>query len=360
MSELLEYKCPACGGKLEFNSGTQNMKCPFCESEFDIEEVQEFNKAVETPDQNDMVWDTLSGGEWGSGEAENMSVYHCESCGAQIVTDNTTAASSCPYCDSPIVMTGSVAGDLKPDNVIPFKLDKEAAKSALTKYIASKKLVPRVFKEHNHIDEIKGIYVPVWLFDAQADAHIVYKAEKEHRWSDNKYDYVETKYYSAVRAGTLDFHNVPVNGSTKMDPMIMESIEPYNIDDAVEFKTAYLSGYLADRYDISAEDSVPRANSRIENSTKSVFEATVKGYDDVTAESTNISLKNGKGKYALLPVWILNTSWNGEKYTFAMNGQTGRFVGNLPIDKGAAARLFAAVTAIGTAVIFGLSYLLGR
>ena len=360
MSELLEYKCPACSGKLEFNSGTQSMKCPFCESEFDIEAVQEFNHAVETPDENNMNWDTYAGGEWASGEAENMSVYHCQSCGAQIVTDNTTAASSCPYCDSPIVMTGSLSGDLKPDYVIPFKLDKEAAKSALDKYIKSKKLVPAVFKQKNHIDEIKGVYVPMWLFDAKADARIIFKAKKERSWNDDDYNYVETSYYSAVRAGTLGFENVPVDGSTKMDPEIMESIEPYDFKDAVDFKTAYLSGYLADRYDVSAEDSVSRANERIENSTKAIFEDTVKGYDSVSTESANISLDDGKGKYALYPVWILNTSWDGNKYTFAMNGQTGKFVGNLPIDTGAAIRLFSAITAIGTAVIFGISYLMSR
>ncbi|MBR4628053.1 MAG: hypothetical protein IKO47_10210 [Ruminococcus sp.] len=360
MSELLEYKCPACGGKLEFNSGTQNMKCPFCYSEFDVAAVQEFNHAVQSSDENSMQWETSAGGEWGSGETEGMKVYHCESCGAEIVTDGTTAASKCPYCDSPIVMTGSFSGDLKPDYVIPFKLDKKAATAALNKHLEGKRLLPKIFRSDNHIDEIKGVYVPVWLFDAGADANIVFKAEKERRWSDNEYSYVEKSYYSAVRAGKIAFDNVPVDGSTKMEDDLMESIEPFDFKDAVDFQTAYLSGYLADRYDVTAEESIDRANERIKKSTVDAFKETVTGYNSVTTESTDIRLNNSKAKYALYPVWILNTSWNGNKYTFAMNGQTGRFVGNLPVDKGAAFRWFSAITAIGTAVIFGIEYLLMR
>lgn len=360
MADILEYKCPACGGKLEFNSGTQNMKCPFCESQFDIAAVQEFNSNVQDSSQSDLEWETQAGGEWASGETNGMNVYHCQSCGAEIIADATTGASKCPYCDSPVVMTGQFGGDLRPDCIIPFKLDKEAAKNALNRHLDGKRLLPDVFRSQNHIDEIKGVYVPVWLFDADVDANIVYKAQKKKRWSDSKYDYVETQYYSAVRKGKIAFELVPVDGSTKIASDLIESIEPYDFKDAVDFQTAYLSGYLADRYDISAADSVTRANERIKNSTETAFARTVTGYDSVSAENTDIKLDNGKAKYALYPVWLLNTSWNGNKYTFAMNGQTGKFVGDLPVDNGKAARIFAAITAIGTALCFGISFLLSR
>ena len=359
MSELIEYKCPCCAGKLEFNSGTQNMKCPFCESEFDVDTVQQYNEELAAASGNDMKWDSQAGGQWDNGETNGMNVYSCQSCGAEIITDSTTGASSCPYCDAPIVMSGSFAGDLKPDYVIPFKLDKKAAKAALNKHMEGKRLLPKVFKDENHIDEIKGVYVPVWLFDADADANIIYKAEKVKRWSDSQFNYVETSYYSAVRSGDISFERVPVDGSSKIPDDLMESIEPFNFSDAVDFKTAYLSGYLADRYDVSAEQSIARANERIKNSTEAAFRETVNGYDTVKAESTNIKLNNSKAKYALYPVWLLNTTWNGNKYTFAMNGQTGKFVGDLPVDSGAAAKWFAGITAVSTAVLFGLAFLLG-
>ncbi|MBP3309385.1 MAG: hypothetical protein J6L05_01045 [Ruminococcus sp.] len=358
MAEMIEYNCPSCGGKLEFDSTSQKMKCPFCDSIFEIDTIQQYYAEMENSDKSTMNWDTQAGTEWQDGEADKIGVYSCQSCGGDIVADSTTAASKCPYCDNPVVMTGSLSGDLKPDFVIPFKLDKKAAKEALNRYLDGKRLLPKVFRTENHIDEIKGVYVPVWLFDAGVNARMMYKAEKRRMWSDASYSYTETSYYSAVRAGKIDFELVPVDGSTKMDDDIMESIEPYRFNEAVDFQTAYLSGYMADRYDVSAEESIKRANERIKKSTEQIFAQTVKGYSSVVNESSRINLTNGKAKYALYPVWMLNTTWNGNKYTFAMNGQTGKFVGNLPVDKSAAIRWFAGITAVATAVLFGLSFLL--
>ena len=359
MAELIEYKCPACSGKLEFNSGVQKMKCPYCDSEFDMETLKQYDEELESASGDDMNWETEAGGEWQAGETDGMGIYTCQSCGGEIVADSTTAASKCPYCDNPVVMTGSFSGDLRPDHVIPFKLDKNAAKSALIKHMEGKKLLPKVFKDQNHIDEIKGLYVPVWLFDAEADARIIYKAQKKRTWSDNSFNYTETSYYSAIRAGKVAFELVPVDGSTKMPDELMESIEPFDFRDAVDFQTAYLSGYLADRYDVSAEDSIERANERIRRSTEEAFAQTVKGYNTFSKENGSIKLNGGKAKYALYPVWILNTTWNGNKYTFAMNGQTGKFVGDLPVDSAAATKYFWGITAAVTAASFAISLLIG-
>lgn len=359
MTELLQYKCPACSGQLEFNSSVQKMKCPYCDSEFDVATLKQYDSELENAAKDDMNWETNAGGEWKADETDGMDVYTCQSCGGEIVADSTTAASKCPYCDNPVVMTGKFSGDLRPDYVIPFKYDKNAAKSALNKHLEGKRLLPKVFKDQNHIDEIKGLYVPVWLFDAEADARIIYKAQKKKTWSDNNFNYTETSYYSVVRAGKLNFELVPVDGSSKMQDELMESIEPYDFKDAAAFQTAYLSGYLADRYDVTAEQSVDRANERIKNSTESTFASTVKGYSTFTRETGNIKLNGGKAKYALYPVWILNTTWNGNKYTFAMNGQTGKFVGDLPIDTGKAVKYFAGITATATAAAFVISLLTG-
>jgi hypothetical protein len=201
------------------------------------------------------------------------------------------------------------------------------------------------------------MYVPVWLFDTDADARVRYKASRTRSWSDSQYRYTETSYYSVVRAGGIGFENVPVDGSTKMDDTLMESIEPFKIGEAVDFQTAYLSGYLADKYDVDAEASIDRANERIKRSTEAAFASTVQGYSSVVPVSSNIHLQNGRARYALYPVWILNTQWNGQKFTFGINGQTGKIAGDLPMDKGAFRRWLFGVSAAVAAVVFGLSYL---
>ena len=254
-------------------------------------------------------------------------------------------------------MKGQFAGDLKPDYVIPFKYDKKAAKEAMKKHLLNKRLLPKTFKDENHIDEIKGLYVPFWLFDADADANLRYRATRVRNWSDSDYVYTETSHYAVTRAGDIGFERVPVDGSSKMADDLMESIEPFHFDEAVDFQTAYLAGYLADKYDVSAEESIDRANERVKSSTENEFAATVTGYNSVVPEYSSIRLSNGKAKYALYPVWLLNTTWNNEKYTFAMNGQTGKFVGNLPMDKGAYMRWLLSMTGITGVVVFLAMYI---
>lgn len=358
MDTLQEYKCPCCGGAIAFDSTLQKLKCPYCDTEFEAETLENYGKELESEPDDSMNWETSAGGDWQEGEAEGLRSYVCKSCGGEIVADDTTAATSCPFCGNPVVMSGQVSGYLKPDYVIPFKLDKKAAKEALKKHYSGKKLLPKVFKDENHIDEIRGVYVPFWLFDADADAHIRYKATRVRVWSDRDYNYTETAFFSVVRGGSIGFQRVPVDGSSKMPDDLMESIEPFYFEDAVDFHTAYLAGYLADKYDVDAEASVERANERIKNSTADAFAQTVQGYATVTPEASGIHLQNGRAKYALYPVWLLNTTWKGKKYTFAMNGQTGKFVGDLPLDKGAYKKWLFGLAGIVGAAVFALSYLI--
>ncbi len=355
MAAIQEYKCPCCGGAIAFDSAIQKMKCPFCDTEFEMETLAGYDSELRNEQADDMRWETNAGNGWQDGETDGLCSYVCKSCGGEIVGDENTAATSCPFCGNPVVMMDQFSGSLRPDYVIPFKLDKRAAKEALKKHYEGKRLLPKIFKDENHIDEVKGVYVPFWLFDADAHADMRYKATKVRRWSDSRYDYIETSYYAVCRSGSIKFENVPVDGSEKMADDLMESLEPFDFSEAVQFQTAYLAGYLADKYDVDAEQSVGHANKRIKKSTEDAIEATVKGYATVTREAGSIQLNNCQVKYALFPVWILNTTWHGQKYLFAMNGQSGKMVGDLPLDKGAYKKwLFGLTGAIGAAIYAAL------
>ena len=319
MAGLQEYKCPCCGGAIAFDSKIQKMKCPYCDTEFEMDALKGYDAELQNEQTDDMEWDTSAGSEWQEGETDGLRTYVCKSCGGEIVGDANMAATSCPFCDNPIV---------------------------------------KIFKDQNHIDEIKGIYVPFWLFDTNVDATVRYRATKVRMWSDSDYDYTETSHFMVHRGGSIGFENVPVDGSTKMADDLMESIEPFNISGAVDFQTAYLAGYLADKYDVTAEQSIERANKRVKHSTEEAFAETVKGYATVTTDNSSVQFHGGKAKYALYPVWLLNTTWNGNKYTFAMNGQTGKFVGDLPVDKGAAARWTVMLAAVFSVVTYGAAWLL--
>lgn len=331
-----EYKCPCCGAGIKFDSASQQMTCEYCDTQFDMETVKQYNEALENENQEEFNWEeygAASGnGDWKEGEQEGLKGYRCPSCGGEIIGDATTAATRCPYCDNPAVLPNQLSGMFRPDYVIPFRKNKADAQEAFKRNCKGKWLLPRMFLKEQRMDSIVGVYVPFWLFDCDTDANVSYQATKVHTWSDSSYRYTKTDYFMVNRAGSVDFERVPVDGSTKMDDTYMEAIEPFHYKDLTEFDMAYLSGYLADKYDVDAAQNKPHANARIKKSVEELMRDTVKGYSMVTVKNSNIHLNNGKVSYALLPVWVLNTKYKDKIYTFAMNGQTGKFVGELPIS----------------------------
>lgn len=369
MPGMEQFKCPSCGGAVEFDAGTQNLKCPYCDSEFDIQAMKQKEEAFQQKKDDQFSWDEMASNQWAEGETEGLKVYACKACGGEIVGDENMGATTCPYCGNQIVMSGQFSGVLKPDYIIPFKYDKKQAKAAFEEFISGRQYVPKMFKSQKHIDEMKGIYVPFWLFDADAKGEASYDATVNRITRTGDYQTTEIKHYSVTRAGTLQFNKVPVDGSSRIADDMMESIEPFYFVDAVEFNTAYLAGFAADKYDVSDENSIERANERIKRSVEAALKQTVTGYrkghiaetyDSVTTEWSSVDIQNGKAKYALYPVWMLSATYKGKPYTFAMNGQTGKFAGDLPVDEGAMKKYFwkwtgiigAAIYAVGIGLLF--------
>ena len=353
MASVMDYHCPNCGGALEFDAEKQKLRCPYCESLFSPEEFREKDETLtqadpgsaqtessgtqagpgsaQTTQTGDHTLSFSSDDHWGEGE--DLRVYSCPNCGAEVITDASTAATNCPYCNNVVVMKEQLSGDFRPEYVIPFRVTREQAVEAFRRHITQSRFVPAVFSAQNHPEEIKGVYVPFWLFDVDAEASATFRAENIRRWSDRNYEYVETEIYELIRGGTIAMRHVPVDGSRKMADDLMESIEPFDFRDAVPFQTAYLAGFMADRYDVNYQDCTDRAGQRMEASAMESLKDTAGGYDVITMTGGQCDWKHANVTYALYPVWLLSTQWEGNNYLFAMNGQNGRFVGDLPLDR---------------------------
>ena len=356
MSSVIRYDCPSCGGRVEFDAGLQKCKCPYCDTEYEVETLRKLDAFLnETPEER-QEWDQTPSDHWT--DEDGTRIFTCSACGGELLTDHNTSATSCPYCSSPVVLKERVQGDLKPDLVVPFRLSREAAVDALHAFFKGKPLLPKVFKNELELEKVQGIYVPFWLFDVTTKARIRYRATKVRFWSDSRYQYTETRHYSVLRGGKCTFESVPIDGSVKLDNALMESIEPFRMDEACDFQTAYLSGYLADRYDADTNACIPRANERVRIGTERAFRSTVIGYQSVTPQHSSISYENGKIRYALLPVWLFHAKWKDQNFLFAVNGQTGRVAGDLPLDVGAMFRWFFGITIPLTAIIVLIRYLL--
>ena len=169
---------------------------------------------------------------------ENLRAYQCPTCGAELITEKTTAATACPYCGNPSVVPGQLSGALKPEFVLPFKVEKDAVVEALHKHYGKHNYyLPRLFRSENNIQKVQGVYVPFWLFDATADARVRYRATKTRVWSDANYNYTSTSFYNLFRSGSLGFEHIPVDGSAKIPHDLMQSLEPFDLPEAVPLRT---------------------------------------------------------------------------------------------------------------------------
>ena len=218
-------------------------------------------------------------------DEDKMDLYSCTSCGAEIIATKVSGTAKCPYCYNNLIFVKQFTGELKPDLIIPFKLEKEDAIKAYNKHLDSRKLfLPKVFKKQNHIDEIQGVYVPYWLFDAKFDFDYAYKCKKVEKWQKGPFDFVKNSKYDAYRDGTIAYINVPRDGSKRMNDLLMDSIEPFDISESQNFSTYYIAGHPAERYDVPFEDCINDAIKRMEQTTYDELNETLKGYEEKKAE----------------------------------------------------------------------------
>ncbi len=353
-SQVTNYKCPACAAPLHFAEDSGKLQCDYCGSIYEVEEIEALyaeqnEKAAAAKEAADAKGDAFS--EWDAAmqgedwDPQGMKAYECPSCGAQLVCDETTAATSCPYCGNPTIIPGQFKGMKRPDYVLPFKLNKEAAVQALKQHYTKKFLLPNAFKSENHLEEVKGVYVPFWLFDTVVDADVRFQGIRSHTHREGDDRVTDTEYFVVCREGLVKFERVPADGSSKMPDEFMDSIEPFDYSELKPFSEAYLPGFLADKYDVDSLEAVGRADGRCRQSAYELIQKTVKGYDSLNIIHKHLNLQHADVKYALMPVWVLSTKWNDQNFLFAMNGQTGKFVGDLPVDKKKAQCLFWGVAA---------------
>lgn len=360
-TQVTNYQCPACTGPLHFVGASGQLECDYCGSTYPVDEIEALYAEKEAEAaaafSQETEKETAASQEDDMWSPEGMKAYSCPSCGAEIVCDETTAATSCVYCGNPTVVPGQFGGMLKPDYIIPFKLDKEAAVAALKRYYRGKPLLPKAFSAGNHIEEIKGVYVPFWLFDGEAQGNVTFDATRTHTYTEGDYEVTKTEHFRAERVGGISFERVPADGSSKMPDAHMDAIEPFDYNEMTDFSTAYLPGFLADKYDVTPEQSRERIEERVTNSFVDMMRDTVVGYSGVTMLDKNVTVKSGKTKYAMLPVWMLHTKWKNKDFLFAMNGQTGKLIGDLPVSWGRFIAMLAGIS-VPLMVILGLILLL--
>ncbi|MBP3501875.1 MAG: DNA helicase PriA [Clostridia bacterium] len=318
-----DYKCISCSANLRFNPQTQKWVCDYCGASYTKKDLE---KAYGTDDnlknENEIKLDA------------NYGCYNCPNCGAEIIMDDTTTATFCVYCGSNAIVKNKLKGEFNPSKIIPFKTTKDDAIAAFKQYKKGKLFIPNEFTNPQNIEKISGIYIPFFIYDCDVESDLHIKATRTTHWSDFSYNYTKTDYYNLHRNASTHFENIPVDGATKFPDDIMNSIEPFNYKDLQDFSPSYLSGFLSERYNVDINELFEIAKKRAIKTSEDEIISTITSYGTKTITNKNHNVKkNDTSEYVLLPVWMLNVKFNDNIYTFAMNGQTGKFVGNVPIDK---------------------------
>ncbi len=338
---ILHYKCPSCGSDMRFDPNSGQLTCQSCLMQVDIEQYQE----ELTPRPSDDVEDTID--------------YHCDNCGADLVTTPDTAATTCSFCGAGVVIVERLADSLKPAMVIPFTISKEEAVKAFQRWCRNGLLTPKGFMTADRIKSMTGIYVPFWLFDLNSKVQVSATCTKVRTYRQGDYMYTETSYFDAYRDINLDYLKIPVDASVKMNDEVMDKLEPFPYDQLKDFKTPYLAGYIAEKYNYSDEELLSRAKDKVNDYIESFIRSSFAGYSSVSYKAKQINTSNVNSNYVLLPVWMVSYDYNRSEHTFAMNGQTGKVIGKPPISSGKVTAWFSGIAAGVFVAMKGIAFALG-
>jgi DNA-directed RNA polymerase subunit RPC12/RpoP len=322
--KTLDNRCPSCGAPIFFNPTLGKWKCDYCDSVFSLEQLQMHNNASSKSANEETTVKE---------KKDNYITYLCKDCGAEIVADEQTSATFCVYCGNTAILKNKLSGEFRPAKIIPFKTEKKSAINSFKGLSKGRPLMPKKFNNEKNIEKITGVYIPFWLFDINVDGSLAANAQKISTWVIGNTHFTKTDNYKLYRSATMDYLKIPVDGSTRFDNDIMNTIEPFDYKELEDYNHAYLSGFLAEKYDVVSEKAIVDANERALNSTVEDMKRDMGNYQNKNIFENNLVAKEIKAEYALLPVWMVNVKYNNKFYTFAMNGQTGEFIGNIPLDK---------------------------
>ena len=375
--KIQSYKCPNCGGGLVFDPNTQKFKCEYCLSAFTEETLREMEEAAkaaakeaekdtakaadgeakkdtENAIANEAEKDTekeaekeaVKDVESSADESEpHIALYTCPSCGAEIAAQETTASTYCCYCHNPVILSGSLSGKFKPDGLIPFEIDKKKAKEIFKNWIKNKKYVPNDFYSPRQMEYLEGIYYPYWMYSCEVSGEMQAEGLRKHVTVAGEIEYIETSRYHIDKKANLPIRGVARNALKEADHSLAETVLPFSMDKMRPFQEGYFLGFRAERRDREKEEFAQDIEQEVKEYTKDSIRSSLSGYDHVDVRSHKENITSEDWKYTMLPVWMMTypDAKSGQMYYFAMNGETGKVCGVLPIDQKKLFRLFLTV-----------------
>lgn len=313
--QTITYKCKNCSSNLKYDPASGNFDCEYCGSAFELHEL-----------------DYILKNEREEEFQAQARLYNCPSCGAEIFTEQTTSATFCVYCHNPVVLSDRLSGDYLPDNVVPFKIPREQVEERLLAWCKKKRFIMSDFFSTAQMGKLTGVYFPFWVADGDADVSVRKTGTKVRVWRVGDIEYTETSTYKIVREGNVIFNDYIINALPQEHTYILEGVQPYSQKNAEPFTMAYLSGFMAEKRSLERTGAEPALEKAVRDFSAKLVDSTIFGYTSLRTESGAVTPKNSEWSYVLMPAWVLTYSYKGKEYYFALNGDSGKVAGSVPLS----------------------------
>lgn len=314
--------CPNCSGNLLFSPSRQAMYCRMCGGTFKPEDVGESDRASVTYDCN---------------------IYSCPSCGGTIAVTGTEVSTSCVYCGNATVIFDRVSKQQRPEGIIPFKLTREKAVEIVRKQMKGSPFIPEEIRNVKE-EDIKGIYIPYWLASAKSYDCMILRSQVKHGKNSSTY------YYG--RAAFIDAINMPVEAVSSINDKFSKRIEPFDLNDLVDFDEDYLMGFYSNTPDLTREELQQTVDNKIHKKLADYFCQTLPGTRPDVSQAMHWTKMCDNEIMMFCPCWFYTFVYKKKTYTFMVNGQNGKVAGTLPWNKGPIVKKGLLLASIITLLLF--------
>lgn len=350
--EEMIYKCPNCDAALTYNPSLHMMECDSCASFYEPEQVsyreEEVREEYEIKEDDAEAF-LLENVYAEDEEYMQLKIYRCSACGAELAVNDTEVSSFCAFCGQPTVIYDRVSKQRKPTYIIPFEYSKEQAVTIVRNRLRrTGGYVPKEIQNLDVLDKIRGIYVPYFLFHAE-----YYDCQEIQGQKDGAADSATFQLEAKC-----EFRQLPCDASSRIDDEISQRIEPFNMNGLKRFDPSYLSGFYADSFDLTAKQLTNVVKRRCEELFDDRARRSIRKDGMVVITKSDPRCKILHSEYALLPVWFMTFRYQGEVYTMLVNGQTGKIIGGLPVEKTEIRVKFLTIAALGAIPLISIGFML--
>jgi len=322
--------CPCCAADIFFSPEKGTMACAHCGWEGEI--TFEMDDAVV---KHDYIGAELKGGfAWG---AEKKAVY-CKSCGAHIVLDSLQVSINCPFCGSSQVSQETFADSHSPNGVLPFSISNQKAAELFIIWLKKKNFVSKEVKEGVKPENIYGIYVPYWAFDAHASARYSASAGYNYTVSTGNTTQTHIRWQTVNGSYAIFYSDVLILASTRHQNKPLQDVQPFDLRACKPYRPEFVSGFISERYSVGLKEGFSGFGDEVNRRLLIAISAYARQQaraDHIRDVKFNANLSKIQYSYVLLPFWKGSFEYKGKNYDYVVNGQTGKVNGSVPRSIGA-------------------------